>query len=160
MEFLFDWGDTLMADLPGNTGPMCDWPTVEAMPNVREALAELCRFSRCHLATNARDSESDQIRRALERVGLGASITNVYCFRSVGHAKPSPEFFDHICRHLQTEAHELTLVGDDLEKDVMGALRSGLRAVWYNPGGRPCPPGIVEIRDFVDLPAVVAGGAV
>ena len=24
-HFLFDWGDTLMVDIPGQTDPMCDW---------------------------------------------------------------------------------------------------------------------------------------
>ena len=117
-HFLFDWGDTLMADLAGQTGPMCRWPSVMAMPNAVEALERLSSLAHCHLATNARDSEPGQIRDALRRVGLDGFISRIFCFRSVGHAKPSPEFFAFISQELQCENEKIVMIGDDLEQDV------------------------------------------
>ena len=38
---LFDWGNTLMRDLPGQHGPMRDWPHVEALPGALETLTAL-----------------------------------------------------------------------------------------------------------------------
>ena len=32
---VWDWGDTLMRDIPGQKGPMVDWPHVEAMPGAQ-----------------------------------------------------------------------------------------------------------------------------
>ena len=56
LQYLFDSGDTLMTNLPGQSGPMCDWPVVQLMPNALEALEQLSKSTPCHLATNARDS--------------------------------------------------------------------------------------------------------
>jgi FMN phosphatase YigB (HAD superfamily) len=160
MHFLFDWGDTLMADLEGHTGPMCDWAVVQAMPHAKETLVQLSKSVQCHLATNAKDSEAAQIRQALARVGLDSLITNIFCFRTVGHAKPSPEFFAYICQHLQVEPSELIMVGDDLRKDVMGALHNGLQAIWYNPKSFFYPADIHQINDLAELlPVAEQGGA-
>ena len=67
---LFDWGDTLMRDFPDRSGPMADWPTVEAMPSIVAALEALHGRVGLAVATNAADSEPEQIRRALARGGL------------------------------------------------------------------------------------------
>jgi FMN phosphatase YigB (HAD superfamily) len=45
------------------------------------------------LVTNAAESGENEIRAALEVVGLGPFLDRIYCFRKVGHKKPSPEFF-------------------------------------------------------------------
>lgn len=150
-HYLFDWGNTLMGDLPGQAGPMWEWPGIEAMPNALEALRRLSRRTPCHLATNARDSEPEQIREALRRVGLDGYISKIFCFRAVGHPKPSAQFFDHICRELNCAAADLVMVGDDLERDVMGAKEYGLGAVWYNPRSEPGPEGVKQIRDLMQL---------
>jgi len=67
---LFDWGNTLMVDLPGCFGPMASWPRVEAVAHAQETLGQL-RAAGWHiaLATNAADSDEDQIRIALARAG-------------------------------------------------------------------------------------------
>ena len=60
---LFDWGNTLMRDLPGQHGPMRDWPHVEALPGALEALEALhAQGLRLALATNAADSGPAAIR--------------------------------------------------------------------------------------------------
>ncbi|MCG8456118.1 MAG: HAD hydrolase-like protein [Holophagales bacterium] len=145
-HYLFDWGDTLMVDLPEQVGPMCDWPVVEPMPRAAWTLCRLSKIARCHLATNARDSDAASIRKALARVGLNEWIENVFCFRSIGFAKPSRQFFDAVAARLSVEKRHLTMVGDDLEKDVLGALGSGLNAVWFHrTGGGEAPTGVLEV---------------
>ena len=151
MHFLFDWGDTLMANIPGNSGPMCNWPTIQAMPNAKETLYRLSKFAKCHIATNAKDSESNQIWLALARADLESFITKIFCYKTVGYAKPSPEFFEHISRELQVNMRDLVMIGDNLEKDVMGAVRCGLQAIWYNPGENIGPSDIVQIKDLIEL---------
>lgn len=153
-QYLFDWGDTLMADLPGQSGPMCDWPVVQLMPNALEALEQLSKSATCHLATNARDSQPEQIRAALQRVGLDTYISRIYCLNSVEHPKPSPSFFEFIQQDLQCESAELVMVGDDLEGDVIGALNCGLQAIWYNPKRIDVPPGVHHITDLMQLTTI------
>lgn len=151
MHYLFDWGDTLMADIPGNTGPMCNWPSIQLMPNAKEALCHLSLHSKCHIATNAKDSASHQIWRAFGRAGLASFITDVFCYETVGHAKPSSEFFATVSQKLQVNPRDLVMVGDDLEKDIIGAINCGLQAIWYNPNGCIGPSDIIQIKDLIEL---------
>ena len=151
LQYLFDWGDTLMADLPGQSGPMCKWPFVQLMPNALEALKQLSKSTPCHLATNARDSQPEQIRNALQRVGLDTCISRIYCFHSVGHPKPSHSFFEFIQKDLKCRPADLIMVGDDLERDIQSALECGLQAIWYNPNRMEAPPGVRHITDLMQL---------
>ena len=130
---LFDWGDTLMRVFPEYDGPMVAWPKVEAMPHAEEVLSELHSRSLLAVATNAADSDEAEIRAALERVGLAKHIDRIYCYRRLGHKKPSKEYFKAILADLGLEAGHVIMVGDDFDADVIGANNSGLRAIWYNP---------------------------
>jgi putative hydrolase of the HAD superfamily len=130
---LFDWGDTLMRDIPEYRGPMAAWPRVEAVPGADETLARLYPTWRIGLATNAADSDETQIRAALARVDLDHWVERVYSFRSVGARKPAPEFYAFLLADLGLPPGAVVLVGDHREVDVLGALRAGLSAVWYNP---------------------------
>ena len=93
---LFDWGNTLMRDFPQCRGPMMAWPTVEVIPGVVEALQAVRPQWQTALATNAVDSDEPCIWAALRRGGLRDLIDRVYCFRRVGHKKPSPQFYKQI----------------------------------------------------------------
>jgi hypothetical protein len=104
---LFDWGDTLMRVFPEFDGPMAAWPRVEAMPFANEILADLHLRYGLALATNAADSEETEIRAALDRVGLGKLLDKVYCYRNIGHKKPSKEFFDYVLADLGIEQSQV-----------------------------------------------------
>jgi putative hydrolase of the HAD superfamily len=129
---LFDWGDTLMRDFTSFDGPMKDWPTVEAVPGAAETLAVLHPDWTLALATNAEASDEDDIWAALRRVGLDRWLDKAYCFKMIRHKKPSPEFFQYILDDLYLTPDRVVMVGDSYENDVLGANRSGLRAIWFN----------------------------
>ena len=151
---LFDWGDTLMRVLPDRDGPMVTWPRVEALPHVEDTLAQLCADWLMGLATNAAASEEGEIWQALARVGLDRLLDKVYCYRTIGHKKPSREFFNYILHDLKLGCESVFLIGDDFEADVMGAVRCGIRAVWLNERGGETRVGKMyrTIHDFHDLP--------
>jgi putative hydrolase of the HAD superfamily len=130
---LFDWGDTLMRVFPEYEGPMAAWPQVESMPHAEQVLAELRIRSVLAVATNAADSEEAEIRAALDKVGLGKHIDKIFCYRSIGHKKPSKKYFAAILADLGLEPDCVIMVGDDFEADVLGANACGIRAIWYNP---------------------------
>jgi putative hydrolase of the HAD superfamily len=129
---LFDWGNTLMRELPGFVGPMADWPRVDAVSGAVETLSTLKEQYRIALATNAVDSGEDQIRAALARVGLGELVEGIFCYQSLMVKKPAPEFFTKILDQLGIQGEQAVMVGDSLENDVLGAVRAGLHAVWFN----------------------------
>jgi FMN phosphatase YigB (HAD superfamily) len=43
------------------------------------------------------------------------------------------------------------MIGDGLEKDVIGALDSGIQAIWYNPKNDPVPENIQAIENLLEL---------
>ncbi len=129
---LFDWGGTLMKDLPGFSGPMVGWPRVEAIEDASEVLAELHKTWMLALATNAVNSSEEQVWAALRRVGLDCFLDQIYCFRKIGHKKPSPEFFAYVLNDLGLDSSSVFMVGDDFESDIVGAVRCGIRAIWFN----------------------------
>lgn len=49
---------------------------------------------------------------------------------SLGFGKPDPRIFHHACAELGVPAAGTAYVGDEVEADVLGASRAGLRAVW------------------------------
>ncbi len=129
---LFDWGDTLMRDFTEYTGPMKDWPRVEAIPGAADMLASLHNDWTLCLATNADVSDEADIRLALRRVDLERWLDKIYCFKTIGFKKPSPEFYQFILKDLGLPPERVVMVGDNYLADVLGAQNAGLHAIWFN----------------------------
>ena len=66
----------------------------------------------------------------------------------VGATKPGPAIFRYALAALDVAPEGVTMVGDSWENDILGALGSGMAAVWLNRYRLTCPdPGLaVEIR--------------
>lgn len=133
--YLFDWGDTLMVDIPGQTGKMCDWPKVKPVDGAAEILARLSHTSRIYVATNAAESGVSDIKRAFERAGLSQFMSGYFCRANLGIAKGTPDFYKAILHRLGVEASAVTMVGDSFDNDIAPALQAGLLAIWLKPGG-------------------------
>ena len=93
---LFDWGNTVMIDFPDETGPMHSWSRVELVSGAEACLKKLSMNYLILLATNAKDSTSNDIRKALDRVEISRYFNEIVCFREVGFPKPTKEFFDFV----------------------------------------------------------------
>ncbi len=130
---VFDWGDTLMRVLPEAQGPMALWTKVEAMPNAFEMLSALQSQFKLVVASNAQESSAADIRAALNRVNLGQFISEIYTFNELGSKKPELAFFRALEQKLNTPAHQLTMIGDDYQKDILPAWNAGWLTLWYNP---------------------------
>lgn len=130
---LFDWGNTVMRCFPSFAGPMHEWPRVEAVQGIRDAIFGLRSESLIALATNAEDSSESDIRRALRRCDLSNLIDDVFCFRDLGHRKPAPAFYLSVLDALGLNASAVFMVGDSLRDDVLAANEVGISAVWFNP---------------------------
>ena len=93
---VFDCGDTLMQTFTEYQGVMADWPTVAEIPGISETLAQLEGEYRFAVGTNAQDSDTAQIRKALERVGIGSYFSEVFTFNELKARKPDKLFFRKI----------------------------------------------------------------
>jgi len=132
---VWDWGDTLMRDIPGNSGPMVSWPHVEAMPGAAQALGALSRLPVRCVATNATDSDGLRVAEALERVGLRRHLTHFFTSGELGVSKPDPAFFGCVAREVGISPRHLLSVGNDLRKDIVPAKAVGMVTVWVSGAG-------------------------
>lgn len=152
---LLDWGNTLMRVYPEAKASMAEWPIVELMPGVKEALPALRKAGfRLALISNAENSDVSQVRIALKRAGIDEFIERIYLARVLGSRKPEAAFFNAVLRDLECASSEALVVGDTLKDDIFGALRSGIKAVWFRPGRARIAnfPLCTCIHDFNELP--------
>lgn len=71
----------------------------------------------------------------LTRVGLGRYFQAAVSAQSAGVAKPDARIFHAAAQTLGVAPHEVLHVGDDAHLDVVGAVNSGMQAVWVNRDG-------------------------
>ena len=84
---------------------------------------------RLALVTNG---ASDLQRGKIERFDLEAYFDHIQVEGEFGLGKPDERVFRHVLAQLGARAAEAWMVGDDLERDVAGAQRAGLFAVWVD----------------------------
>ena len=85
-------------------------------------------------------------------VGLDELFDFSHNSAAAGVSKPEPAIFTQTLEMTGLEPHQMVYVGDDLEKDIIGANRVGLRTIWYNPSRR-------ELSDGASPDAIMASFA-
>jgi len=152
---VWDWGDTLMRNIPGQVGPMAAWSRVEAMPWAGEALRAMSRFGIQCVASNATDSDGLLMARALDRVGFGGYLSHFFASVEMGFRKPDPRFFLRVARELGLLPRELISVGNDLDNDILPAKAAGFTTILIQrEGGGRMPEGVdLSVQDLKELVA-------
>ena len=95
---------------------------VAIYPDVRPVLA---RWARRYPIVAITNGNAD-----VGRVGLGHFFAATVSAQACGFAKPDPRIFARACAAVGAAPGEVLHVGDDLNADVVAALRAGLRAAW------------------------------
>jgi putative hydrolase of the HAD superfamily len=98
-------------------------------------------------------------REKLAASGLADRFDAIVVSGDLGRGKPDPAIFAHAVDALGAEPGDAVMVGDNLTKDVDGAVAAGLRAVWLNREGKQRPsdrPGLREIASLAELAATLA----
>jgi len=72
----------------------------------------------------------------LENCGMRAFFDVVVCSEFVGKNKPDPAIFKYALNQAGALAEKSVMIGDDYHVDVAGALRAGMKAVWFDPSGK------------------------
>lgn len=91
----------------------------------------------------------------LVRIGLMDRFAFQLGAREHGAAKPDPSIFHAACARLDVPPAQVLHVGDDIEMDVVGAHRAGLRSCWINREGRTWPHAALRPDlEFTDLAAL------
>ncbi|WP_027006929.1 HAD family hydrolase [Conexibacter woesei] len=88
----------------------------------------------------------------VERIGVAGWFDGVITSRDVGVSKPDPRIFRAACTALDLPPSSVLHAGNDLAKDVHGALAAGMQAAWVrrDPEGTE-PPGVLVVADLSEL---------
>jgi FMN phosphatase YigB (HAD superfamily) len=154
---IFDWGDTIMRDLPGFTGPMVNWPYVEIIDGAKEALETIHRELICCLASNANDSDAAKMGLALERVNIKQYFRYLFTSKELGARKPDIAFYQSILDKMGMSSGECVVIGNDYEKDIMPAWQTGIKTIWFAPGLDSATGKAADfvIRSMNELPTII-----
>lgn len=149
--YIFDWGDTLMVDYKDETGPMYKWSKMSLCKNALETLKELSKCAKCFLATNAKDSTKDEIKIALDKIGILKYIDDIFCFQELKEMKPSKNYFEKMINILGLKPKQIMVIGDDIKNDYKWALDNGAKAKLYDPTNSVSDIKIDKINDLWEL---------
>jgi len=100
-------------------------------PEAEPMLADLARDHHLALLTNG---APDLQREKLSRTTLARHFETIVISLEVGVAKPDPRAFEIALARLGVEKRDALMVGDSLARDIEGAHRAGLHAIWIDRG--------------------------
>jgi putative hydrolase of the HAD superfamily len=111
-------------------------------------LAEVRTRARVAIVSNNLLEEQQQ---KLRHCALDRYVDALIVSEEVGVSKPEPGIFRAALDALGCDAGDAVMLGDSWAADVVGALGAGIRAVWFNPKGKPAPDaaaGVPELRSL------------
>ncbi len=121
---------------------------VRLYPNAREVLAKLKEMGlKVGIISNAFRRDIEEI---LVRINLVDFFDVEVGIDSVGRPKPHREIFLYALEALGIKPSEALFVGDSLEKDYLGALNAGLKAVLLDRNN-VVEETVIKIRDLLEL---------
>jgi putative hydrolase of the HAD superfamily len=91
--------------------------------------------------------------------GFDAHLDAVVISEEAGVSKPDPAIFRIALERIGAAADETVMIGDAWRTDIAGARAAGIRAIWFNPQGRPRPepwPDVDEIASLEPASVVLA----
>lgn len=125
-------------------------------PETRTMIAELRAAGlKLGILTNgAPDIQRDKI----EGAAIGHLFDVIVVSAELAIGKPDPRIFQMAMERLGASAEQTVMVGDSLERDIVGARAAGLRSVWVDLGHTPDRKGIepdATIHTLDELPDVL-----
>jgi putative hydrolase of the HAD superfamily len=126
-------GDVIFPLLWQHFASPCNW-------QVNTQVAPLWQQLRDHGIRIAIASNFDErLERLCEQLWPLRSAEFVFHSARLGVRKPGTAFFSRIQQQLAVPCQALTMVGDDLHSDYVGAIQAGWGAIWLDRHGR-CDP--------------------
>ena len=79
------------------------------------------------------DMTSLEQYRKIDILHFGHYIDAFVSSEEIGEEKPSPKMFERILAKLGTKASDTIMLGDSLVRDIEGAEKAGIKAIWKAP---------------------------
>jgi FMN phosphatase YigB (HAD superfamily) len=125
----FDFGHTLVNEEKEVANPLESSP-IHLMPDVLEILPRIP--VPMAVWANTRTATSSDLRRFLDRAGIGRFFTCVVTSVDAGFRKPAAQFFDFALRKFGFARDEVLFVGNQLNTDIAGGQSYGISTVWLS----------------------------
>jgi putative hydrolase of the HAD superfamily len=125
------------------------------MPDAREVLTRLSKKYRVGLLTNG---APDLQREKLLNSGLEPFFDAVAVSGEHDIGKPKPEIFHRLIAELGVGADEAVMVGNSLERDILGARNAGITSIWIKVTGSEEPADVRPdhtILGLAEIPALL-----
>lgn len=84
------------------------------------------------------DYETEYQIIKLEKLELLNYIDHIVTSEEVGIEKPSVNMFVRMFRKMNLSCDEVIMIGDDHDKDIIGALNIGIKSYWFNKNNTQC----------------------
>ena len=127
----------------------------QTVPGTLALLEALRPYVKIGIVSNNMLAEQQEKLRYL---GLEPHIDILVVSEEVGILKPEAGIFQVALERLHCSAEEAVMISDAWHNDILGARGAGIRAIWLNRYGMPCPDSSLarEITAFEPLEAVFA----
>lgn len=89
--------------------------------------------------------------RKIKRLGFEPYLDALTTSEEVGAEKPDRRMFERALSKFGVEPSEALYVGDSYRKDVMGAMRAGIRPIWYLSLATPQGEDVPMAHDMEEL---------
>lgn len=104
----------------------------------------------------ASDATALQQFLKLEKLGLISYVDAMVTSEEAGVEKPDSKFFERCNEKCNCLPFEVMFIGDNPDKDYIGASLAGYNAVWYNPSNKPNDKKMQELKHFSEAPALLS----
>lgn len=73
------------------------------------------------------------VENKLNSINAIKYIKSVFTAEEAGYMKPHREFFDKFFKKINNyQKDDMLIIGDELEKDVLGGIQNGIDSCWFN----------------------------
>ncbi len=130
----------------------------DAIPGVKDALADLSRRYRLAIVSDAIVTPGSNLRKLLDLYGLRDYFTGFAFSDEVGHSKPHRSTFEAAARQMGVAVEEMVHIGDRDHNDVKGPQALGMKAVLFvatRDADRAKTSADAICESFRELPATI-----
>lgn len=117
-------------------------------PDVEDNLANLKKVYQLALVTNG---APDLQREKIQGANLAQYFDTILISGEVGIGKPDFRIFKLALDTLAASPSEAVMVGDSLDRDILGAQRAGIKGIWLNRSGCDLTSSVVPDAQVTSL---------
>jgi YjjG family noncanonical pyrimidine nucleotidase len=91
----------------------------------------------------------------LKATDIEKYFSNIFISGEMGCQKPDIEYFDIVLDSIKAKKDECLVIGDRLESDILGAMKSNLDSVWLNIKNKDLPNEFTPTYVITDLASLL-----